>query len=207
MWRRVRMAAAVAATLFISILSLRKISFAFVMVVPLFTAVPKAMASVLYSYAGNPFTTFSSMIPGPPVDYDAGGSVSGEFTVASALGDNFSGNVTPTQFSFSNQLFVITNNTSQDHFSFYIQTSDNGPINQWTINLFAGDLFGLNISTSNSGDSTSSIGPTTFIEASNNDPGSWSYKPSLTPLPSSLSLFALGLGAIGLLGWRRRRKA
>ena len=28
-----------------------------------------------------------------------------------------------------------------------------------------------------------------------------------TPLPGALSLFAGGLGAIGLLGWRRRRKA
>ena len=28
-----------------------------------------------------------------------------------------------------------------------------------------------------------------------------------TPLPGALSLFATGLGALGLLGWRRKRKA
>jgi hypothetical protein len=30
---------------------------------------------------------------------------------------------------------------------------------------------------------------------------------SETPLPTTLPLFATGLGAIGLLGWRRKRKA
>ena len=28
-----------------------------------------------------------------------------------------------------------------------------------------------------------------------------------TPLPGALPLFAIGLGALGLLGWRRKRKA
>jgi hypothetical protein len=31
--------------------------------------------------------------------------------------------------------------------------------------------------------------------------------PTATPLPAALPLFATGLGAIGLLGWRRKRKA
>jgi hypothetical protein len=30
---------------------------------------------------------------------------------------------------------------------------------------------------------------------------------SATPLPAALSLFASGLGALGLLGWRRKRRA
>jgi hypothetical protein len=30
--------------------------------------------------------------------------------------------------------------------------------------------------------------------------------PLATPLPATLSLFAGGLGALGLLGWRRKRK-
>ena len=36
-------------------------------------------------------------------------------------------------------------------------------------------------------------------------PGIWT--PNFTPLPASLPLFATGLGALGLLGWRRKRKA
>jgi hypothetical protein len=40
----------------------------------------------------------------------------------------------------------------------------------------------------------------------------WSYQLSQTtvnavPLPGALPLFATGLGALGLLGWRKRRKA
>ena len=31
-------------------------------------------------------------------------------------------------------------------------------------------------------------------------------EPTVTPLPAALPLFATGLGALGLLGWRRKRK-
>jgi hypothetical protein len=31
--------------------------------------------------------------------------------------------------------------------------------------------------------------------------------PTATPLPAALPLFATGLGGLGLLGWRRKRKA
>jgi hypothetical protein len=31
--------------------------------------------------------------------------------------------------------------------------------------------------------------------------------PSTTPIPAALPLFATGLGALGLLGWRRKKKA
>ena len=38
--------------------------------------------------------------------------------------------------------------------------------------------------------------------------GASSFSPvTITPLPAALPLFAGGLGALGLLGWRRKRKA
>jgi hypothetical protein len=40
-------------------------------------------------------------------------------------------------------------------------------------------------------------GPTTFTPITT----------PATPLPAALPLFATGLGALGLLGWRRKRKA
>jgi len=36
--------------------------------------------------------------------------------------------------------------------------------------------------------------------------GSWEVSIHPTPLPAALPLFATGLGALGLLGWRRKRK-
>jgi hypothetical protein len=37
-------------------------------------------------------------------------------------------------------------------------------------------------------------------------PGTWTGPPATTPLPAAWPLFATGLGALGLLGWRRKRK-
>jgi hypothetical protein len=180
----------------------RKIGCAFVMVISLATiAVPSARASVVYSYAGNPFNTFS----GPA--FSGQDSVTGEFTVASALGDNFNGNLSPSQFSFSNGLTSITNfNLPSPVFD--IQTSNTGQIIEWSISLSIGlGSAGTTISTSNLSDRSSSIGPTTFSSASNSgDPGVWSSVAS-TPLPPSLLLFATGFGVFGLLRWLRNRKA
>src|SRR5580700_751636 len=67
----------------------RKNSFAFIMVVTLFAAIPNAKASVVYSYTGNAFTTCTAQgVPGG--ECEISGAMSGEFTVASALGDDFS---------------------------------------------------------------------------------------------------------------------
>jgi len=38
------------------------------------------------------------------------------------------------------------------------------------------------------------------------DPGIWTSSITPTPLPAALPLFAGGLSALGLLGWRRKRK-
>ena len=37
--------------------------------------------------------------------------------------------------------------------------------------------------------------------------GAWLTEFSPTPLPAALPLFATGIGAMGLFGWRRKRKA
>jgi hypothetical protein len=46
------------------------------------------------------------------------------------------------------------------------------------------------------------LGTATFAECTDCAPA-----PSETPLPAALPLFASGLGALGLFGWRRKRKA
>jgi hypothetical protein len=59
------------------------------------------------------------------------------------------------------------------------------------------------------------LDPFFFIDPSVTDPSAYSIitsegignSPATTPLPAALPLFATGLGALGLLGWRRKRKA
>ena len=47
-----------------------------------------------------------------------------------------------------------------------------------------------------------------FINTGNSSlTGEAPFVPGATPLPSALPLFASGLGALGLVGWRRKRKA
>lgn len=159
-------------------------------------------SSFVYTYSGNSLTAGAAPF--------VGNSVTGEFTVASALGDNFNGVVAPTQFSFTNGLFSLGNSNSS-FYSFDIQTSSTGAIINWAILVYLsyGPETAM-IQTNNSGDSTSSLGPTTLISASNSGaPGAWSVSdpPFATPLPAALPLFAGGLGVFGLLGWRRKRKA
>ena len=37
--------------------------------------------------------------------------------------------------------------------------------------------------------------------------GTWTITEQVTPIPAALPLFATGLGGLGVLGWRRKRKA
>ena len=51
----------------------------------------------------------------------------------------------------------------------------------------------------------------TWMTATASDPPDQSFtldvvSPTATPLPAALPLFAGGLGALGLFGWRRKRK-
>jgi hypothetical protein len=51
-------------------------------------------------------------------------------------------------------------------------------------------------------------GPNTAVDQLGfvDDAGVFSATPVITPLPSPAALFATGIGTIGLLGWRRKRK-
>jgi hypothetical protein len=168
-----------------------------------------ANASFVYTYTGNLFTNSVASL-GANAGVFAGKDVSGEFTIGSALGANFNGFITPTQFSLTGGPFTI-NNLDSTNYSFDVQTSSTGAIVGWTILAsISSSFFNITVATSNSGDLTSSLGPTTFMSASNGfSPGTWSVSdpPSATPLPAAVPLFAGGLGALGLLGWRRKRKA
>jgi hypothetical protein len=51
------------------------------------------------------------------------------------------------------------------------------------------------------------VTPGTYIWTWDNGADSFTLEIGQTPLPAALPLFATGLGGLGLLGWRRKRKA
>jgi hypothetical protein len=190
-------------------MSSRKPLVALLVATSMFAGAPVARASFIYTYTGSSFTT-SVASPGANAGALVGKDVSGEFTLTSAVGNNFNGFVSPTQFSFSGGPFTISNFNSTNY-SFDIQTSNTGAIIDWTILAsISSSFFNLTVATSNSSDLTSSLGPTTFLSASNGfSPGTWSVSdppPFATPVPAALPLFASGLGGVGLFGWLRKRR-
>jgi hypothetical protein len=170
---------------------IRKMAAIFVVLASLVASVSLAGASTVYTYDGNPLNI--------GVGSFVGNSISGEFTVGSQLGSNFSGAVTPTQFSFSNGLFSL-NNSNSSTYSFNIKTSSAGDIVSWMIAVAAGPAF---IATNTLADATGIL----IFGASNIlDAGTWTTSSAATPLPDTLALFLSGVGLIGLLFWRGKRE-
>ena len=165
------------------------------------SAIP-ANADTIYTYTGNVFT----LATGP---YTTSDFVTLTFDLPSPLAaglfDHF---FTPTSYTISDgvQTYTAANSTG----SFSVTTTNlTAQILHWDMlvsNIVNGSDF---IRTTDGGD----IG--TFITAGgsvvlgdNTRPGTWTQSSGVvTPLPAALPLFAGGLGALGLLGWRRKRKA
>jgi len=193
---------------------------------------PQARA-ITYIYTGPDFTSIVNQDP-PAGTYTTSMSVSGNFTLAAPLGDNFSGFVTPTSFSFFDGRNTITDASSFVSSNFDLTTDGSGNIVQWHVfvSIFPTPLaVGTQIDEINStslafggsftpGDQATIIQCTTVFTggcSGSNDiantistffaVGSWSSNTAATPLPAALPLFATGLGGLGLLGWRRKRKA
>jgi len=70
--------------------------------------------------------------------------------------------------------------------------------------IYAGSAVPLAVYTLNGGDGTGSL----LADVSGTRSNFWGLAPDTeTPLPAALPLFATGIGGLGLLGWRRKRKA
>jgi len=164
-----------------------------------------ASADTIYTYTGMPFT--SALSPYTTSDY-----VSGWIDLAAPLsaGRPLTG-IVPVSFSFSDGLQTITASNALSGSVIDLATDSSADISYWLIVLYDEPTYtatvltfncpscGLSVAAADQGINSSSQGGSTI-----DSPGTWTV--STTPLPAALPLFATGLGAMGLLGWRRKRK-
>ena len=171
----------------------------------LFGASGAANAQVTYTYTGQDFQSATA-------PYTTSDSVSGSFTLASALAANFSGLVTPSAFSFSDGVDTITNTNYDAAESYlFIQTNGAKQIEYWTVDLLDPSLSEASILTLNDGgfifthdDGSNNMGHEGGINT--NEPGTWTVHAAPAPeidATSAASGLALLAGALGILRGRR----
>jgi hypothetical protein len=96
-------------------------------------------SGLLYTYTGNPFTTFTNGASCPP---DC--KITGWFSVLTSianLGDNFNGPFVPLDFSFTDGNVTFTKSELPDTF-FGAQTDSTGKLIKWSISLQNGFTVG-----------------------------------------------------------------
>lgn len=173
-----------------------------------------------YTYTGGFYPAALIIDNTPPIGtYTTSMNETGSFNLATPLGNNFSGLITPTAFSFSDGRNTITDSNASES-SFNLTTDGSGTIIQWVIHvaIIGGSVIGgqnISINTTKGaddlffGERTSINGPACcfkFDGARSESVGTWTVDAAVvTPVPAALPLFATGLGALGLLGWRRKR--
>lgn len=193
-------------------------------------ALSTGQAATIYTYTGNPYNFIQDQDP-PTGTYDNTMFVTASFTLAAPLAANLflqDVGADVLNFSFSDGRRSITN-SNVDGFQFVFSTDPSGVITDWNVGAGKGSPYsdpeGLQISTASLSFSNYflDVGTiqvcATFVNgncistnydggATFNDPATWSFTtdPTATPLPAALPLFATGLGTLGLLGWRRKRK-
>jgi hypothetical protein len=153
-----------------------------------------------YYYTGNDFTFVTGL-------YTTSDSLSGTFSVSTALGDNFYGYVSPAQFSFTDGVQTLTNNTPDiDVPTFFVATDQYGNINQWIIEFLV-PTTSATIYTNGTppidGDSDDGSTLTQGQADNTGAPGAWTA--SSVPEPSGGFLMSTALLALALLA--RKRKA
>jgi hypothetical protein len=175
----------------------------------------EAGAITTYTYTGNNFGAIFDQDP-PAGTYTTSMNVSGFFTLSSPLAENLPGSfITPLSFSFFDGRNTFTNTTPNTISDFLFQTDAFGNISSWTVFLQTqSGQSRFEIISSTDIDTFGFFDLATIIMLVGTDegvsfraPGQWSVTTTPeVPLPAALPLFATGLGALGLLGWRRKRK-
>jgi hypothetical protein len=176
-------------------------------VIPILFAViraPNAHAQTTYTYTGNDFTNFVGL-PAPtclPVC-----SIDGSFTVSFPLAAGTTTTATPPAFDFYISTADSPSWTNLDPqtlvLHFIITTNSIGAISSWNIALGSFSLTG-NMFTQGNIPTDQDEFIVDANQANNTfDPGTWTVT-TVTPEPSSLTLWLLGIFAVGIMTHRAR---
>ncbi|HEX5228104.1 MAG TPA: hypothetical protein VFW44_10355 [Bryobacteraceae bacterium] len=162
------------------------------------SALPMMASSVTYTYTGNDFVTVLA-------PYTTSDFVGGNFTLASALGDNMAlAPITPLSYSFSDGVQTFTSATPPTDVTFEAGTDASGNITSWIVQLQNGsNIVSTNSSSSDFGETPTALGENL------GDPGTWVMSgggTSPTPEPENVALIAAGLAAMAVAVRRRNLK-
>ena len=181
-------------------------------------AVTPALASVIYSYTGNPFDGFSSS-----TNYNSSNYINGTVELENLLQANTTSKPTILGFSFTDEVQILTSaNTDIVIFEF---TTDDDSITNWRVSLqtFPAPLveedvvqiirtYNWDADVKDAGNrqtvgamiSATPIFTPDFGERSTT-PGSWDGDIAAIPLPATAWLFGSGLAGLVAAGRRRKK--
>jgi hypothetical protein len=189
---------------------MRRLSLAFLAV----TLIPlPIMATTTYTYTGNYFGT-AIVSPTPP--YTTSDSISGSFTVTTALADStYYGSATQLEadglsFSFTDGVYSYSGDSSIISGLFSVKTDSSGNFSSWNIqieNSSGGYFSSVGVGAPGSGYGDTVYNSSSIYDALALGSGTWSSSSSdgPSPVPEPSSLVLLWTGAVSVAGMARRR--
>jgi hypothetical protein len=170
-------------------------------IIPILFAVisPNAHAQTTYTYTGNDFTDFAGLTC-PSIC-----SIDGSFTVSSPLAASTTTTATPPAFDFYISTAGSPSWTNLNTFvvDFLITTNSIGEITSWNIGLNSLSLTGNMFTQANIPQDQDNLVVDVNQAGNTLDPGTWTVT-TVTPEPSSLTLWLLGIFAVGIMTHRAR---